>query len=121
MARILSGTSCGGDCYEFTDASLSQIIALTERVELFIGNDTGPLRFANGLDKKIVALFGPVDENVYGLYPHDPAKHIVMTKDVDCRPCYKKFRLAECLYQVRCLREITVDDVYEAASALIRR
>ena len=119
VADIMRRASCYRDCYEFTDSPLEEIIALVERCVLFIGNDTGPLRFANALDKKIVALFGPVDERVYGLYPYDPKKHIVITKDLGCRPCYKKFKLPACPYQIRCLQEIGVDEVYNAAKRLL--
>jgi lipopolysaccharide heptosyltransferase II len=119
VADILNKSGCADDCYEFTDLSLDKIIALVDRCSLFIGNDTGPLRFANGLDKNIVALFGPVDDKVYGLYPHDPKKHKVVSHELDCRPCYKRFRLPECHYNRRCLKDITVEEVFKAVKALI--
>jgi heptosyltransferase-2 len=119
VADILERAESAGDCYEFTDLSLEKIIALVDKSSLFIGNDTGPLRFANGLDKKIVALFGPVDDTVYGLYPHDPKKHRVIAHDLDCRPCYQKFRLPKCSYDRRCLKDISVEEVLKAVKALI--
>jgi len=105
-------------CYEFTDASLEKIIALIEKCHLFVGNDTGPLRFADALDKKIVALFGPVDEKVYGPYPTSEKK-IVITKDLPCRPCYKKFKIPGCPRDRECLKSITVDEVYDAVRRLL--
>ncbi|MBN2119856.1 MAG: glycosyltransferase family 9 protein [Candidatus Omnitrophica bacterium] len=106
-------------CFEFTDYPLEKIVALVEKCSLFIGNDTGPLRFANAFSKKIVALFGPVDDKVYGLYPHDSGKYAVLKKDLPCRPCYKKFKLPLCPYDKKCLRDIKVDEVLEAVRALI--
>lgn len=107
------------NCYEFTDCSLNKIIALVEKCSLMISNDTGPLRFADALGKKIVALFGPVDDRVYGLYPYDPLKHTIIKKDLACRPCYKRFRLPECPYDQRCLKDISVDEVFAAVKKLI--
>jgi ADP-heptose:LPS heptosyltransferase len=88
---------------------------------LFIGNDTGPLRFADGLHKKIVALFGPVDEKVYGPYPMQEGRTIVLSKQLACRPCYRNFRLAACSSDRACLRSITVQEVFSAAQKLLGR
>lgn len=105
-------------CYEFTDASLEKIIALIEKCHLFVGNDTGPLRFADALDKKIVALYGPLDEKVYGPYPVSEKK-VVISKDLACRPCYKKFRIPECLRDRECLKAISVDEVFAAVRRIL--
>jgi heptosyltransferase-2 len=120
VSNIISGLSNSARCFEFTDCSLDQIIAMIDKCKLFIGNDTGPLRFADALDKKIIAIFGPVDEKVYGLYPSDLAnKRIIVNEDLACRPCYKKFRLPECSYERKCLRGITVKEVFESADKVL--
>jgi heptosyltransferase-1 len=41
--------------------SLSQLIALTRRVNLVIAGDTGPLHLACALGKAVVGIFGPTD------------------------------------------------------------
>ena len=107
------------ESYEFTAASLPQMIALIEQCSLVVANDTGPLRFADALGKKIVALFGPVDERVYGPYPYEAARTIVLKKDVPCSPCYRKFRLSPCLNNRECLRGITVEEVFESVRKLV--
>lgn len=106
-------------CYEFSDASLERVIAAIEYCPLMVANDTGPLRFADALGKKVVGLFGPVDESVYGPYPPDPLRTAVISKDIPCRPCYRKFRLSPCLADKRCLREIDVEHVFDAVKKLI--
>jgi len=107
------------DVFEFSDASLEITVALVERCGLFISNDTGILRFADGLNKKIVALYGPIDEKVYGPYPVQDGRVAVLKKDLPCRPCYNKFRLAGCSNDKKCLKDITVDDVLSAAKKLL--
>ncbi|MFC1809091.1 glycosyltransferase family 9 protein [Candidatus Omnitrophota bacterium] len=119
IQTILTGVEKQENCFEFTDSSLDQIIALVKRCELFIGNDTGPLRFANAYNKKIIAFFGPVDEKVYGMHPFDATKHIYMTMDIACRPCYQRFRLAECNNNLKCLTDISVDEVMCAVNKLL--
>ncbi len=116
---ILEKASFRGNVYEFTGSSLSQTVALVDKCSLFIGNDTGPMRFADALNKKIVALFGPVDEKVYGPYPYAPDRTIVLKKDMACRPCYRKFRLAECRNNKKCLEDITVEEVFQSVRELL--
>ncbi len=119
VTGIISPLKNKTDVFEFCDSSLEQTVALVERCQLFISNDTGILRFADALNKKIVALYGPIDEKVYGPYPYDSGRAIVIKKDLDCRPCYHKFRLASCLNSHRCMSEITVDEVLQAVKKLL--
>jgi heptosyltransferase-1 len=41
--------------------SVSELIALTRRAQLFIGGDTGPLHLAAALEIPVVAIFGPTN------------------------------------------------------------
>ncbi len=117
--RIMAMVKDPSACFSLTQASLSECAALVDRCELFIGNDTGPLRFADALKKKIIAFFGPVDEKVYGLFPFDAQRHRYMFSDVPCRPCYQKFRIRQCAMDRACLKNISVDQVVNAVEELI--
>ena len=48
--------------------SISDLIALTRRAQLFIGGDTGPLHLAAALHVPVVAIFGPTDPARNGPY-----------------------------------------------------
>jgi heptosyltransferase-1 len=48
--------------------SLPQLIALTRRVSLVIGGDTGPLHLACALGKPVVGIYGPTDPKRNGPY-----------------------------------------------------
>lgn len=106
--------------FDLSDLTLEKTVALVEHCQLLIGNDTGILKFADGLNKKVVALYGPIDEKVYGPYPYDEKRTIVLKKNMPCRPCYNKFRISPCNNDRRCLRDITVDEVMQAASNLLQ-
>ena len=49
-------------------SSLEQLIALTKRVSLVIGGDTGPLHLACSLGKPVVGIYGPTDPKRNGPY-----------------------------------------------------
>jgi ADP-heptose:LPS heptosyltransferase len=102
------------------DLCLMDFLSLLAKADLLITNDGGPLHMGVGLDIKTVSVFGPVDERVYGPYCLEPNKHIVIKKDLSCRPCYKKFRLLQCPYDRKCLETIEVDEVFEAVKSLIK-
>ncbi len=107
------------EVFEFCDFTLEQTVAMVERCQLFISNDTGILRFAEAFNKKIVALYGPIDDKVYGPYFLNDNRAVVLKKDLACSPCYSKFRLAPCVNDRKCLTGITVNDVLAAVKTLI--
>jgi len=100
------------------ETSITQLASIINNCQIVISNDAGPLHLTVASNIPSVSLFGPSDEKVYGPYPANP-KHIVLSKDFDCRPCYKYFRLAECRYQRRCLTAITVHEVFREAERLL--
>ena len=91
--------------------TLKQFAALLAKCRLAICNDGGPLHAVVSQNVLTVSIFGPVDENVYGPYPPGK-KHIVVTKNIDCRPCYKKFRLPACQRKRLCIKGISVEEVF---------
>ncbi len=99
--------------------SLGQSVTLVSKAALFIGNDGGLLHMAVGLNKKTVSFFGPVDPQVYGPYPPDEKQHIVLRRNLECSPCYQKFRLNPCLRNRECLEKIDVEEALKAMERLL--
>jgi heptosyltransferase-2 len=97
--------------------TLSQFMALVEKCRVLICNDGGPIHVAVGLEVRTVSIFGPVDEKVYGPYPEDG--HTIIKKDLPCRPCYKNFRFPGCNNNHKCLKDISVEEVYSAVEKLL--
>lgn len=96
--------------------SLKRFAALLAKCGMVVCNDGGPLHVAVSQNVRTVSVFGPVDERVYGPYPPD-AKHIIITQQVDCRPCYRRFKLPECPHQRRCIRDISAREVFDTIKA----
>ena len=100
----------------FLEMSVGQFAAILSLCRLAVVNDGGPLHMAVAAGTKTVSIFGPVDENVYGPYPK--GKHAVVTKDIACRPCYRRFRKADCEHH-NCLHLINVNDVLEKVGRVL--
>lgn len=87
--------------------SLMESVALIQRAQAVVANDTGPLHFAEQLGKKTLALMGPAP---FG-FPSRPTTR-VLELDLSCRPCSKHGQ-GPCTnekYQ-RCLVDITPEQV----------
>lgn len=97
--------------------TLGQLAALLDRCSIILTNDGGPLHMSVALKKKVVAIFGPVDEKIYGPYPPD-GSHVAITSSKPCRPCYRSFRYMKC-GTFDCLKDIKTDDVITAVDELL--
>jgi len=92
--------------------------AVIKNCNLVLTNDGGPMHMAVALGVRTVSVFGPVSELVYGPFPSS-SEHTVLKWDMDCRPCYKNFRMPICDKDKECLRQVSVDAVFEAAVRLL--
>jgi heptosyltransferase-2 len=91
--------------------------ALMKRCGLIISNDGGTVHLAVSQGVSTISIYGPTDDLVYGPYPKS-GKHIVVTSKIDCRPCYKKFKLPECEHK-KCLENVSVDEVFGLAERVL--
>jgi len=116
--RLVEIASARNDGVDLTGKlNLEELAAVMKELKLLVCNDGGPLHMAVALGVSTVSIFGPVDEKVYGPYPPDE-KHIVVKKDMPCRPCYKNFRFNGCANNRR-LEDISVDDVFEKVKKIL--
>jgi len=97
---------------------LRTLAYIVDKSKLVIGNDGGLLHIAVSQGVKTVSMFGPVNEEVYGPYPKSE-NHIVITKDIACRPCYHKFRVPKCRNDNRCINEIEPKEVMAVVSRML--
>lgn len=84
--------------------------ACIRRSRLLVSTDSGPRFFAVAFGLPVVTLFGPTHRD--WSRTHD-AGEICLAHDVPCGPCIKR----TCpLGHHRCMRELTVDAVYQAVA-----
>lgn len=101
----------------FGSTTLGQLCAVLSQSAGVVCNDGGPLHMAVASGAKTISIFGPVDHRVYGPWLQDQHHQVVFSNHI-CRPCYRRFRMSDCQH-VSCLREITVNDVYQKVAALL--
>jgi heptosyltransferase-2 len=91
---------------------LGQLAAAMSRCSLIITNDSGPMHVAISQKVPIVAMYGPSHTDLYGPYTR---KATVVRAIPPCDGCHKRMR-HHC-DDMRCMRELTVDQVLTAAHA----
>lgn len=93
---------------------LAEFLAVVERCNLLVCNDTGPMHMASGLGVPVVAVFGPTQPEWFA--PIGDGHRIVIRRELWCRPCFDY-----CVFdQPYCLRLITVDSVHAAVVDALR-
>lgn len=98
--------------------SLSETAAVIARSRLVISGDSGVLHIAVGLGIPTVSLFGP--SSVKKWAPKGE-KHIVLNHQLSCSPCSQYGTIPPCPHGIRCMNEITADQVVEAAVRLLQK
>jgi heptosyltransferase-1 len=87
--------------------TLRQLVALLERADLVVANDSGPMHVAAALGRPLVAPFGPTSPARTGPYGRMDS---VIRIDIPCSPCFSR----TCSHQ-SCLRWLGIDPVLELA------
>ncbi|MCS6820320.1 MAG: glycosyltransferase family 9 protein [Microscillaceae bacterium] len=95
--------------------TLEQMVALLQSCLFFVGLDSGPMNLATCLGKKVVALFGPGDSQMW--YPYSPESRWIHKKQLfACNPCFQ----TECFFkQKNCMASIEVAEVMQAIENLL--
>jgi lipopolysaccharide heptosyltransferase II len=100
-------------------ATIRDLVLLFHRAALLISNDGGPVHFAALTPIPVLALFGPETPELYG--PLSPRARSLYRR-LPCSPCLTAYnhRRTPCDGDNQCLKQMSVAEVLEAASGLIR-
>jgi heptosyltransferase II len=91
---------------------LRELIASIARCNVFLTNDSGPMHIAVASHVPTVAIFGPTTKEL-GFFPYGPG-HIVVEKDLACRPCGLHGAKRCPLGHFQCMNTITPEEVFAA-------
>ena len=93
--------------------SIRQTMALLERMDLLLCNDSGLMHLASALGTPVLAVFGPTSPT--STAPANPPFRILHHPPL-CAPC----RHRACPYDLRlCMKAVSVDEAFAAAKELL--
>jgi lipopolysaccharide heptosyltransferase II len=95
--------------------TIEELVWVLDRVDLFVGPDSGPVHMAVARKRPVVALFGPSDPRRCGPLNYDRAE--VLASDLICKACEAK--LGKQMHA--CLHTIPAAEIYAAATRLLKQ
>ena len=96
--------------------SLPETAAVIQKSALLLSGDSGVLHIAVGLGMPTLSLFGPGRAKKWA--PRGE-HHVVINKELPCSPCTTFGNTPPCPNNVRCMSDITVDEVVNAVTMLL--
>ncbi len=101
---------------------IPETAAVIRRCSVFVTNDSGLMHIASAMKRKVVAIIGPTNTNY--IHPWH-TEYEIASLNLECSPCFiysprplKCFRKG---VEFKCIRELTVDHVYEKTVSLLKR
>jgi len=94
--------------------TIDQVTSILGLVDLLVTNDTGPAHIAAALGRPTLVIFGPT--NPLTTRPFSGQAEI-LRHPPDCAPCM----LRDCPIDHRCMTAISVEEVLEHSSAMLKR
>jgi lipopolysaccharide heptosyltransferase II len=98
--------------------SLIETAAIISQLDLLVSSDTGLMHIANGVGTPTVSLFGA---GIQEKWAPIGDSNIALNKHLPCSPCTRFGYTPKCPYQVRCLGDISVEEVKGAVLELVSR
>jgi len=90
--------------------NLTELIGIIKHAKYLITTDTGPAHIASATNTPVYCLIGPTKPSRTGPYKTPINEVNIITKNVECSPCYNTDRIKNCTDNI-CMKEISVEDV----------
>jgi ADP-heptose:LPS heptosyltransferase len=105
----IKSTSGSENVIDYTaKTTLAETAYIISKLDLMVSGDTGLMHLAYGVGTPTVALFvAGIEEK----WAPQGKNHIAINKRLSCSPCTKFGYTPPCPYDVKCLNDITVEEV----------
>ena len=108
-------TALGRKIPAYAGASLAPLLGLYRKSSAVLSVDSGPKHLAAAVGTSTVTVWGP--ERPSRWHPYDLAKHPLVLREIDCRPC----GLSVCVTRKHeCLRSLEPSDVLKALGTVMK-
>jgi heptosyltransferase-2 len=100
--------------------NLPQSAAVIKRCNLFVSNDSSLMHVASAMQRKVVAIIGPTNQQF--IHPWK-TEYKIVTLNLDCSPCFfysqRPLICTRTDIKFKCIRELSVEMVYDAVTGLL--
>ncbi|MBD3306148.1 hypothetical protein GF339_07155 [candidate division KSB3 bacterium] len=115
VAQVLQGIAKPEALLDFSGkTSVRELAMLLRDADLVVSNDSGPMHLANAVGTSLITWFGAGDPTATGPFLSHKAQ--VFQKPLPCSPCLRNV----CRFPtVRCLEQITPDELFQSVMTLL--
>lgn len=99
---------------------LNTTAAVLSRIDLFVGNDSGPMHIANALNKRVVVIYGPSAYAAVNPKEYD-RRNITIRLKMECIPCLDRDCRLPANRKLSCLNDLDVDTVWTKMQLVMSR
>ena len=100
--------------------NLPQSAAVIKKCNLFVSNDSSLMHVASAMQRKVVAIIGPTNQQF--IHPWK-TEYKIVTLNLDCSPCFfysqRPLICTRTDIKFKCIRELSVDMVFNAVTGLL--
>ncbi|MDR0646776.1 MAG: glycosyltransferase family 9 protein [Elusimicrobiota bacterium] len=100
--------------------TLTELMALMKHLKIFITNDSGPMHIATAFGVPTLGIFGPTTKEL-GFFPYGEGHRVVEVKGLPCRPCALHGGKKCPQGHFKCMRGITVDEVFGSVKEMLNK
>jgi len=97
--------------------NIFELIEIIKNSKIFITNDSGPMHIGFATRARTISLFGPCSPSQYGIAENS----ISIYENLYCSPCVHEFVDPPCRGDNQCMKNISVEKVIAAFSAIINK
>ncbi|MDD3737931.1 MAG: glycosyltransferase family 9 protein [Lentimicrobiaceae bacterium] len=96
--------------------NLVQFAALVSKSDILVSNDSSPIHVGSAFENVyIVGIYGPTVEKL-GFFPYSDNSIVIEDNTLSCRPCGKHGHNACPQKHFKCMRNISVEQVYDVVN-----
>ncbi len=99
--------------------NLIQAAVVISLSRVLVSGDSAPVHLASAMDTPVVVIYGPTVTG-FGFTPYR-VPHVIIEKNLPCRPCSAHGPMVCPLGHFRCMMEIGVDEIHRAIVELVRQ
>lgn len=115
--EVASSIDCTNLCGE---TSIPQTLAILEKCELLVTNDSAPTHFAGLMKCPTITIFGPTVPE-FGFAPRGEFDQVVQDETLKCRPCAIHGTRSCPIKTHECMRNVSGEMVFERAFSILNR
>lgn len=96
--------------------SLEELAAFFKKLDIFIGNDSGPFHLAEAVGTEVIVIFGSTYPELVGPVTRNST---VIKSRRPCAPCRRPGEKEKCK-TYECLRDISVDEIFNVVQSKLK-